>query len=72
VYHLYPGASATLLARILFWLHNLGLPVFMIALAMLLTGHQSAGPLIAISASVLIIALVTFATNVLINVKARH
>jgi len=46
------------------------LPVFMIALAMLLTGHESAGPAVGISASVVLIALAIFATNVLVNVKA--
>jgi cbb3-type cytochrome oxidase subunit 1 len=68
VYHLYPAASATRLARIHFWLHNLGLPAFMVGLAMLLTGH-STGPLVAIPAAVLIVALALFAANVLINVR---
>ena len=72
VYHLYPAASTTLLARIHFWLHNLGLPAFMIALGMLLTSHESAGPFVAISAGVVIIALALFATNVLMNVKPAH
>jgi cbb3-type cytochrome oxidase subunit 1 len=69
VYHLYPAAAATLLARIHFWLHNLGLPVFMIALGMLLTGREGAGPAVAVSASVVLIALAVFAANILANVK---
>jgi cbb3-type cytochrome oxidase subunit 1 len=69
VYHLYPAAAETLLARVHFWLHNLGLPAFMIALAMLLTGHESAGPLVGISAVVVIVGLTVFAANVLLNVK---
>jgi cbb3-type cytochrome oxidase subunit 1 len=72
VYHLYPAASKTLLARIHFWLHNLGLPAFMLALGMLLTGHESAGPLVGISAGVVIIGLAVFAMNVLMNVKPAH
>ncbi len=72
VYHLYPAASGTLLARVHFWLHNLGLPVFMIGLGMLLTGKESAGPIVAISASVVIIGLAAFAANVLMNVKPAH
>jgi cbb3-type cytochrome oxidase subunit 1 len=72
IYHLYPAASATRLARIHFWLHNLGLPLFMIALWMLLTGRESAGPLVGISATVVIIALGVFAANVLMNVKPTH
>ena len=69
IYHLYPAAAATLLARIHFWLHNLGLPAFMIALGMLLAGYESAGPAVAISASVVLVALTIFAANVLVNVK---
>ena len=69
IYHLYPAAALTLLARIHFWLHNVGLPVFMVALGMLLTGHESAGPAVAISASVVLIALAVFALNVLMKVK---
>ena len=69
VYHLYPAASVTLLARIHFWLHNLGLPLFMIALAILLTGHESAGPFVGISAGVVIVGLAVFSVNVLMNVK---
>jgi cbb3-type cytochrome oxidase subunit 1 len=69
IYHLYPAAAATLLARIHFWLHNLGLPVFMIALAMFLTGQESAVPGIAIGASVVLVGLAVFVANVLVNVK---
>jgi hypothetical protein len=56
-----------LLARIHFWLHNRGLPMFMIALGMLLTGTEAAGLAVAISSNVLLIALILFATNVLVN-----
>ena len=71
VYHLYPGAASTRLAHVHFWLHNLGLPVFMVGLGMLLTGSESAGPIVAASASVVLIGLGTFATNVLVNVKPQ-
>ena len=69
LYHLYPAAGDTKLARIHFWLHNLGLPVFMVALGMLLTGHESAGPVVGLSALVVILGLTSFVTNVLMNVK---
>lgn len=71
VYHLYPAAASTRLAHVHFWLHNLGLPVFMVGLGMLLTGSESAGPIVAASASVVLIALGTFATNVLVHVKPQ-
>jgi cbb3-type cytochrome oxidase subunit 1 len=71
VYHLYPSASQTRLASVHFWLHNLALPVFMVALGMLLTGSEAAGPLVGISASVVLIGLGTFAANVLLNVRPQ-
>jgi cbb3-type cytochrome oxidase subunit 1 len=72
IYHLYPVAAATRLAQIHFWLHNVGLPVFMVALGMLHTGHESAGPIVGISAGVVLIALGIFAANVLVNAKLAN
>ena len=71
VYHLYPPASATRLARLHFWLHNLGLPVFMIGLALLLTGTEAGGPITGTGATVVLIGLALFTTNVMLNVKAE-
>jgi cbb3-type cytochrome oxidase subunit 1 len=70
VYHLYPMASTTRLARVHFWLHNLGLPVFMVGLGMLLSGAEAAGPIVAASASTVLVGLALFALNVLMNAKA--
>ncbi len=70
VYHLYPAASTTRLASVHFWLHNVGLPFFMLTLAVLLTGHEAAGPWVGISAIVVIVSLAVFAANVLMNVRA--
>lgn len=69
VYHLYPGASATRLAKLHFWLHNLGLPVFMVGLGMLLSGSETAGAVVGIAATVVLVGLALFAANVLVNVK---
>jgi hypothetical protein len=71
VYHWYPQASATRLARFHFWLHNIGLPAFMIGLALLLTGSEWALPLVAGASIVVTIGLALFAVNVLFNAKAR-
>lgn len=70
IYHLYPAAAQTLLARIHFWLHNLGLPFFMFGLGLVLTGHAAAAPIVSISASSVIVGLAAFTANVLMNVKA--
>jgi hypothetical protein len=70
VYHLYPMAASTRLARIHFWLHNLGLPAFMIALALLLTGMEAALPVVAAAAVVVLLGLILFATNFLLTARA--
>lgn len=71
VYHWYPDAAATKLARSHFWLHNVGLPAFMAGLALLLSGNEWALPIAAGSATVVLVGLVLFAANVLFNVKVR-
>ena len=69
VYHFYPAAASTRLARFHFWLHNLGLPLFMVGLGFLLTGNESLFLLVLVGASAVIIGLVLFAANVLLNIK---
>jgi cbb3-type cytochrome oxidase subunit 1 len=69
VYHLYPAAATTRLARLHFWLHNLALPVFMVGLAMLLSGQQAAMPIVAAGATTVLVGLILFASNLLLNVK---
>ena len=69
IYHLYPAAAATRLARWHFWLHNLGLPVFMVTLGLLLAGTQAALPAVGFGAIVVVLGLVLFAVNVFINIK---
>ncbi|MEO8305677.1 MAG: cytochrome-c oxidase [Betaproteobacteria bacterium] len=71
VYHFYPAAGQTRLAHVHFWLHNVAMPVFMVSLGMLLTGSEAAGPIVGVSASVVLIGLATFAANVLVNVKPQ-
>ena len=73
IYHVYPDASNTRLARIHFWLHNLGLPAFMVGLGMLLTGNAAAAaPVVAGGATVVLVGLFVFAANVLMNVRAAQ
>lgn len=70
VYHLYPAASTTRLARIHFWLHNLGLPVFMVGLGLVLTGSEIGLPATVVAAIAVLVGLFVFAANVLINARA--
>ena len=70
VYNLYPAAATTKLAKAHFWLHNVGLPIFMIGLAgFLLSGNEAMTPVVAGGALVLLVGLVLFAANVLMNVR---
>lgn len=70
IYHFYPGAAATRLARVHFWMHNLGLPAFMIGLALVLSQQTWALPLTVIGAITVLLGLFVFAANVLLNAKA--
>jgi uncharacterized membrane protein YhaH (DUF805 family) len=70
IYHWYPTAGATRLARIHFWVHNLALPVFMVSLGLMLTGTEAAMPFVAGAATIMLVGLALFAANVIINVKA--
>jgi len=69
VYHLYPAASETRLARLHFWLHNVGLPVFMAGLGFVLTGTEAIVPVAVVAAITVLLGLVLFAVNVLLNIK---
>lgn len=71
VYKAFPAATGTRLARVHFWLHNLGLPVFMAGLALMLTGSQGkhVSVLILVGANALLLGLVSLALNVWRNVR---
>jgi len=70
IYHLYPAAGATRLAKIHFWLHNLALPVFMIGLAFYLSGKPAFMPAVAGGATLVVLGIVFFTINVLRNVRS--
>ena len=69
IYHLYPAASDTRLAKAHFWIHNLVLPPFMVVLALFLTGTKAAGPVLGVASVVMIVGLACFMVNVLTNAK---
>ena len=69
IYHLYPLAARTRLAKVHFWLHNVGLPVFMVSLGLMLTGRSYLMPVVASAALFVLVALALFAVNVLRNVE---
>lgn len=65
IYHLHPQAAATRLARWHFWLHNIGLPIFMVSLFLLRGGMERAGTFVGIGASVTFAGLALFAVNLM-------
>jgi hypothetical protein len=53
-----------------FWLHNLGLPVFMVGLGFVLTGVEAIVPVVIVAAITVLVGLALFAANVLLNIKS--
>ncbi|TBL72434.1 cytochrome-c oxidase [Paenibacillus thalictri] len=68
VYHTFPKAAESKLAKIHFWLHNIGLPIMMIGLIILVNGVPSIEPVIAVGGVLVVIAVICFAVNVFLNV----
>lgn len=71
IYHFFPETSDTGLAKVHFWLHNLGLPVMMLGLAaFVLTGMEGFIPIIAAGGTVTTISILLFGINILRNLKS--
>lgn len=69
IYHHLPKLGNNLLARTHFWLHNIALPVLMLALVAREWGNPRMEPLIAGTSSVIGAAILIFAVNILIKGK---
>jgi hypothetical protein len=65
IYYVYPQAARTRLARWHFWLHNIGLPIFMVGLFIPHSGHPSTEPVVGIGATITLVGIVLFVINVL-------
>ncbi|TQR20615.1 cytochrome-c oxidase [Psychrobacillus vulpis] len=73
IYHLFPKSSNNMLAKLHFWSGNIGLPIMMIALTILiLRGVESATIFVVIGSLLVVFSVVIFAINVLMNVRARE
>ncbi|WLD93922.1 cytochrome-c oxidase [Alkalihalobacillus sp. AL-G] len=70
IYHLFPAASETKLAKIHFWGHNIGLPIMMIGLAFIVHGHTQVEPVIAVGATITVVSVLLFVYNILKNIKS--
>lgn len=69
VYHCLPAAGHNRLASTHFWLHNLGLPVMMAALVAKDLGNTRMEPVLGVSSTVVGVAILLFAINVLIHAR---
>ncbi|MDE2344881.1 MAG: cytochrome-c oxidase [Gammaproteobacteria bacterium] len=70
VYQIFPRMAASPLQRWHFWLHNLGLPVSMVSLALVINHRQALLPVAIIGAIVVFIGMLLFAINLFRNAKA--
>jgi FtsH-binding integral membrane protein len=57
------------MAKVHFWLHNIGLPIMMIALAFLVSGTKNATPAVAVGSTLVVLGVIVFAINIIKNVK---
>jgi cbb3-type cytochrome oxidase subunit 1 len=70
IYTLFPNLASTKLAKIHFWLHNISLPIMMLGLAFIMYGQAALILVVASAGTVLVLAIILFAINVLKNLKS--
>jgi hypothetical protein len=69
IYHFYPHAAKTKLAKAHFWLHNIGLPAMMIGIAVqMLTGSGLALVVTIVGSMGLVIGVILFTVNLFRNI----
>ena len=69
IYVQFPQAAQTRLAKIHFWIHNLALPVMMVALAFLLKGHAEAAHVLEPASAVMVAGILVFIVNICLNLR---
>jgi cbb3-type cytochrome oxidase subunit 1 len=71
IYHLFPKAGSHGLAKVHFWLHNIGLPLLVIGMVGFANNIKALGiPCTAVGGILVIIAVLCFAINVWKNVSS--
>jgi len=71
IYTLFPDLASTKLAKIHFWVHNIALPIMMVGLTFIIYGQVALTPVVAISGTILVLAIILFAYNILRNLKSK-
>src|SRR4051812_45949576 len=69
IYRQFPDIATNRLAKIQFWLHNLGLPCLLVALTCLMQGNRAIEPAVGVFSIVVGLSVVLFAVNILKNLK---
>ncbi|KAB2337318.1 cytochrome-c oxidase [Cytobacillus depressus] len=73
LYHLFPNLAASKLGKWHFWLHNLGLPIMMISLAIMITTQNDAlVPFTATGATLTCLGVLLFVCNIWKNLKSTN
>lgn len=68
IYHFYPHAAETRLAKLHFWLHNIGLPLMQGGLAIeILSGNSAMLPLVIVSSLLVVIGVILFTINLFLE-----
>jgi hypothetical protein len=64
IYRQFPDIANNKLARVQFWLHNLALPITMLALVGVLRGNTALDPVVGVGSLVIGVSVLLFAVNV--------
>ena len=70
IYQHLPNLAGNRVAKLQFWLHNLGLPVMMVGLTGKMLGHAQFEPLLVCGALVVGVSVLLFTYNLLFNLRA--
>jgi len=71
-YGVFPSLANSRLAAVQFWLHNLSLPVMMVALSLVLFGHTRAVPALIAGEFTMAAAIVALTINVFLNLRSTR
>lgn len=64
IYHAFPSLTENILAKVHFWLHNIGLPIMLLGLVAFGLRNNTLGiPLMAVGGVLIVIATVIFSIN---------
>lgn len=70
IYHFYPKAAETGLAKTHFWLYNICMPVMQLSIALQLLVSESFLPVTIVSSTLLVVSVILFTINLLTKVSA--